>query len=182
MSHLRRILHILQQQQFYVNLKKSEFGQTIIGYLGHFISLKKSVYGSQKGGNNFRLACFQRKSNLCEGFCDWLGIIEDSYATMRRSCIPWLIYWKKGIFQWNTDSMVAFTNLKEVVPTALVLVMPDFDQTFSIECDVSRREIGIVLTQSKRPIAFFSKALPDSSLNKYVYEKELMVLVLSINH
>ena len=36
--------------------------------------------------------------------------------------------------------------------------------------------------QQRRPIAFFSKALSDGNLAKSVYEKELMALVLCIQH
>lgn len=39
-----------------------------------------------------------------------------------------------------------------------------------------------MLTQDKRPIAYFSKALADSTLSKSVYEKELMALILAIQH
>ena len=39
-----------------------------------------------------------------------------------------------------------------------------------------------MLSQKKQPIAFFSKALVESSLTKSVYEKELMALVLAIQH
>src|ERR1044072_8789196 len=36
--------------------------------------------------------------------------------------------------------------------------------------------------QDKRPVAYFSKGLADSVLRKSVYEKELMALVLAIQH
>jgi len=72
--------------------------------------------------------------------------------------------------------------LEQAVTTAPVLSMPDFLKKFSIECDASRKGVGAVLTQEKRPIAYFSKALADSTLTKSVYEKELMALVLAIQH
>lgn len=89
---------------------------------------------------------------------------------------------KKGCFRWNEESAKAFEQLKTAMTTALVLAMPDFSQPFSIECDASGNGLGAVLTQDKRPIAFFSKALSDSSLSKSLYEKELMALVLAIQH
>ena len=72
--------------------------------------------------------------------------------------------------------------MEQAVTTAPVLSMPDFLKKFSIECDASRKGVGAVLTQEKRPIAYFSKALADSTLTKSIYEKELMTLVLAIQH
>lgn len=39
-----------------------------------------------------------------------------------------------------------------------------------------------MLTQDGRPIAFYSKALSEGSLNKSIYEKELMALAMAIQH
>jgi len=36
--------------------------------------------------------------------------------------------------------------------------------------------------QNRRPIAYFIKKLSESTLNKSIYEKELIVLVLAIQH
>lgn len=83
---------------------------------------------------------------------------------------------------WGAESTEAFRQLQKAVSTAPVLAMPDFSQPFSIECDASRKGVGVILSQNKRPVAFFSKALADSSLTKSVYEKELMALVLAIRH
>lgn len=89
---------------------------------------------------------------------------------------------KKGKFLWNEDSSTAFKLLQQAITSAPVLAMPDFEQPFCIECDASGKGIGAVLFQNKKPIAFFSKALAESSLTKSVYEKELMALVLAIQH
>jgi len=36
--------------------------------------------------------------------------------------------------------------------------------------------------QNRRPIAYFSKALSPNNLSKSAYEKELMALVLAVQH
>jgi hypothetical protein len=76
----------------------------------------------------------------------------------------------------------AFETLKRVVVQAWVLTLQDFNQPFEIECDSSGTGVGAVLMQNKRPIAYFSKALSKNNLSKSTYEKELMVLVLVVQH
>jgi len=63
-------------------------------------------------------------------------------------------------------------TLKEVITTTHVLKLPDFNQPFSIECDASRSGLEVVLTQDKCHIAFFKKALSNTSLAKSIYEKD----------
>jgi len=60
--------------------------------------------------------------------------------------------------------------------------MLDFSKQFSIECDASGKGIGVVLTQDRKQIAYFNKALKDLTLSKSMYEKESMALVLAIQH
>lgn len=89
---------------------------------------------------------------------------------------------KKNNFQWGSEAEQAFIVLKQAVTSSPVLAYPNFNLPFEIECDASGKGVDVVLMQQKKPIAFFSKAISGSNLNKSVYEKELMALVLAIHH
>lgn len=65
---------------------------------------------------------------------------------------------------------------------APILTLPNLSQPFEIKYDASGRGVEVFLMQSCKPIAYFSKALSDRNLNKSAYEKEVMALVLAIQH
>ena len=84
---------------------------------------------------------------------------------------------KKDVFQWSDRASAAFDKLKTAMTTTPVLTLPDFNRLFIIEVDASGVEIGAILMQDGRPLAYTSKALSPSHQNKSTYDKKMLVIV-----
>jgi len=84
---------------------------------------------------------------------------------------------KKPAWHWDAIHQKAFDEIKEVIARDVVLAYPDFDETFEIYTDASTRQLGAVITQKNRPIAFFSRKLTDTQRRYTVTEQELLAIV-----
>jgi hypothetical protein len=85
---------------------------------------------------------------------------------------------KKGVpFYWSAAQEHSFNTLIDKLTHAPLLQLPDFGKTFELECDASGIEIGGVLLQEGKLIAYFSEKLSGPSLNYSTYDKELYALV-----
>jgi hypothetical protein len=78
---------------------------------------------------------------------------------------------KKNSFTWTPAAAQAFQTLKTAMCTTPVLALPNFTQTFVLECDASGKGISVVLMQEGRPLAFTRKQLSERNLGKPIYEK-----------
>ena len=83
----------------------------------------------------------------------------------------------KQRFKWEPVHQEAFERIKQVISKAVTLAYPDFNETFEIYTDASDIQLGGVITQRGRPLAFYSRKLRGAQLNYTVTEKELLSVV-----
>ncbi|PNX99328.1 retrotransposon-related protein [Trifolium pratense] len=180
-KHLHQVLSILLTNCFVANQAKCKFGCEQIEYLGHIIS------GAGVSVDPDKVKCMlewpePKSVKGVRGFLGLTGYYRKFIKDYGKLAKPLTELTKKDNFVWSPDATAAFNIMKQVMTSPPVLVLPNFELPFEVECDASGRGIGAVLMQQRKPIAFFSKALFDGNLAKSIYEKESMALVLCIQH
>lgn len=71
----------------------------------------------------------------------------------------------------------AFIQLKLMVLEEVFLTYPDWSKPFDIHTDASDKQLGAVISQDEKPIAFFSRRLSKSQRNYTTTEKKLLSIV-----
>jgi hypothetical protein len=66
---------------------------------------------------------------------------------------------------WDPKHQQVFENVKAAIAKEVVLAYPDFSKPYNIYTDTSITQLGAVITQDNRPIAFFSRKFPKYSKN-----------------
>ncbi len=74
----------------------------------------------------------------------------------------------------------AFENIKTTIAKDVVLAYPDYSQGFEIYTDSSKFQLGAVITQNNRPLAFFSRKLSKAQQKYSVTEQELLAIVKTL--
>ena len=68
-------------------------------------------------------------------------------------------------YHWDSIHQIAFDNVKSSIAKEVVLAYPDFTKSFDIDTGTSTKQLGSVITQETRPIAFFSRKSPTRNPN-----------------
>ena len=67
--------------------------------------------------------------------------------------------------------------MKNIISREVLLSYPDFEKTFHIYTDASHTQLGAVITQDKKPIAFYSRKLNEAQTRYTTTERELLSIV-----
>ena len=84
---------------------------------------------------------------------------------------------KKAAFKWKDEHTKAFNRVKAIVCKEVLLSFPDYTKRFQLYVDASDKQLGAVLMQGEKALAFYSKKLNSYQLKYGIGEKEMLSTV-----
>ena len=80
-------------------------------------------------------------------------------------------------FEWKDEHQKSFEEIKKAFCKEVLLAHPNFNQPFDIHADASDCQLGSVISQNGRPMAFYSRKLSPAQQSCTVAEKEQLSLL-----
>lgn len=84
---------------------------------------------------------------------------------------------KQTKFKWSTECQKSLDLVKQIFSRTITLTYPDFNQPFLIYTDASTKQLGAVIEQNVKHLAFYSRKLNDAQTRYTVTELELLSIV-----
>jgi hypothetical protein len=105
------------------------------------------------------------------------GILSQVCSELWKNCNSPHCSLKNNAFSWTPTADQSFQALKEAMCMTLVLAFLDFTKTFFLECDASRKGIGVVLMQMEDLWLSLENNYLSRHLGKSTYEKEMLAIL-----
>jgi hypothetical protein len=86
----------------------------------------------------------------------------------------------KTTFSLTQECQEAFNKIKAAVSLQVTLVYPQYSKPFHIHTGESKFQLGRVISQENKPLAFYSSKLNQAQLNYTTIEQELLSIVESL--
>ncbi|PKU68484.1 RNA-directed DNA polymerase [Dendrobium catenatum] len=181
LQHLTTILQALRENQLFLNAAKCEFASTRVYFLGFIVSAKgveadprkvEAIANWPQPRSLFDVRSFHGLANFYRRFIRGFSILMAPLT----DCL------KHKQFSWDEHKQRSWESIKQALTTAPVLALPNFELPFHVDSDASAIGIGAVLSQSDKPIEYFSEKLSPARQRWTVYEQELYAVVRALKH
>ena len=171
------VLTRLEKTGLKVNGLKSFFGRKEFEYMGYTLTPTGIKPVENKVKAMLDLAPPKNLKQV-QSFLGMVNYYRDMWIRISHILAPIHGLLNKGQkWSWDTEHQRAFENITRVMEKQKLLHYPDFNKPFEIYTDASLHQIGAVIIQNGKPVAFYSRKLQDVQHNYTTTERELLAIV-----
>lgn len=177
LEQLDIVLSRLEQAGLKVNAKKSFFGRPELEYLGYWITRTGIQPLSKKVEAMSNIAIPKTRKEL-RRFIGMVNYYRDMWIRRSDVLAPLSKLTSKNVkWEWTEEQQKAFDCMKKIISREVLLSYPDFSKPFDIHTDASHTQLGAVLSQNNKPLAFYSRKLNPAQTRYTTTERELLAIV-----
>ena len=146
-------------------------------YLGYWITQDSIQPQPKKIEGIVKIATPKNQTQL-RSFIGMINYYRDPWIRRSDVLAPLaMLAGSKAKWEWTDVHQKAFETIKRIVLREVLLAYPDFNKPFEIYTDASKYQLGAVVLQAGKPIAYYSRKLNKSQLNYTTTERELLAIV-----
>ncbi len=156
---LDEVFNRLRKAGLKVNAKKSSFGAHELEYLGYNIT-RTGITPIAKKVKAIQAIKAPTTRKQLRGFIGMINFYRDMWKQRATLLAPLTALTSKDVpFKWTDEHQLNFDTIKRVIGREVLLAYPDFNAPFQIHTDASKSQIGAVISQNGKPIAFYLRKM-----------------------
>ena len=177
LAQLEKVFERLQQAGLRINAKKSFFGRPELEYLGYWVTRDGIKPLPKKVQAIVNLEPPKTRKDV-RRFIGMINFYRDMWRKRSELLAPLTRLTSKDVkFAWTEVEQKAFEGIKRVLARETLMAYPQFDLPFVIHTDASDTQLGAVISQEKKPIAFYSRKMSPTQKRYTTTEQELLSIV-----
>eukprot|EP00804_Cyclotella_cryptica_P019221 CCRYP_006125-RA/>CCRYP_006125-RA protein AED:0.51 eAED:0.03 QI:0/0/0/1/0/0/2/0/482 len=174
------ILTGLREVELQINPQKSFFCAIETEYLGYTLT-HTGIQPQQKKVEVMLVISRPKNVKDLHKFLGMVQYYRDLWARHSKVLAPLTLLvanaTKKHSWYWDMVFQKAFDDVKTSIAKDVVLAYPDYSMEFEIYTDALSKQLGSVITQGNRPLAFYSRKLSTAQQKYSVIKVELLDIV-----
>ena len=165
LSILEEMFTRLQKDGLKFNASKSCSGAHKFDYLGYHITSDVVMPIPKKVEEIQALAVLKTRKQLRQ-FIAMINFYRDMWQKHSELLAPLTELTSKNVkYDWKEEHQKCFEAIKRVIGCEVLLGCPDFNAPFEIHNDALKFQLGAVISQRGKPIAFYSRKMNSAQHN-----------------
>ncbi|XP_016700162.1 uncharacterized mitochondrial protein AtMg00860-like [Gossypium hirsutum] len=165
-EHLKVVLQILHEKQLYAKLIKFSAERICVDP-----RKIKAVLDWKQPKNISEIHSFLGLAGYYWQFVEGFSLIAASLTKLLCKGVP---------FVWTDEQQLSFEKLKSVLTQALVLIQPESGKEFVVYSDALHVDLGFVLIQDGKVVAYASRHLKTHEGNYLINHLELAAMIFAL--